>query len=289
MIMKDTTTGLMLDRRGALTLGMVAASAAALPAVAAPRRRTLDLANDEDARLIYRKLRYRTDSGLLFSWVKGVYMAVIAGDLTPMYGINLGAISRVIQRADGGFDLIDLEISFRVDAATGARLTKLLNPITGETVPVVAKPQGPNRILVTRDNEVHISDLPSGVRYEHTHPPTRAFALGNEIMLRDRSHSRVIAPDGSVSMLNEVSTLSAPRATVLDPATTTINARLQANDVRSFPAWLKMDDRVGNLALFGNGAKVSRFADIPQDWHAMLRETFPAIAADPVAALDRAG
>lgn len=247
----------------------------------------LDPNNAEDGRLIYRKLRYRTDSGLLYSWVKGPYMAVIDGNLIPMYAINLGAISRVTQRPDGGFDLIDLEISFRTDVNSGERLTKFRNPVTGETVPVVVKPQGPNRLLVTRDNEVQISNLPNGTKYEHTHPAVRAFALGSEIVLRDRSHSRVTAPDGSVSMLNEVSTLSGPSAIVLDPSVPTVNARLQANDVRSWPSWIKMGDRAGHLALFGNGGKVSRFEDLPADWRQMLKDNFPDIAADPVAALDR--
>lgn len=284
---QENMSASIMDRRHALALGLGAAALVAAPVRGALAKRMLDPNNAEDARLIYRKLRYRTDSGLLYSWVKGPYMAVIDGDLIPMYAINLGAISRVTQRADGGFDLIDLEISFRTDVNSGERLTNFRNPVTGDTVPVVVKPQGPNRLLVTRDNEVQISNLPNGTKYEHTHPPVRAFALGNEIVLRDRSHSRVTAPDGSVSMLNEVSTLSGPSAIVLDPSVPTVNARLQANDVRSWPSWLKMGDRAGHLALFGNGGKVSRFEDLPADWRKMLKDNFPDIAADPVVALDR--
>ncbi|MEC3911245.1 DUF1838 family protein [Sphingobium sp. CR2-8] len=283
----DDEPAMTMGRRGALTLGLGAAALAALPATAAVGKRQLDLNSEEDQRLIYRKLRYRTDSGLLFSWVKGPYVAVIDGDLIPMYAINLGAIQRVTQRPDGGFDLVDLEISFRVDVDTGEPMKQMVNPVTKQTIDVVTRPQGPNRISVTRNNEVQISSLPNGTRYEHSHPPTRVFALNDEIVLRDRSHSRVTAPDGSVSMLNEVSTLSGPRALVLDPSVTTINARLQANDMRSWPSWLKMDDRVGHLALLGNGGKVSRFEDLPADWRAMLAQYYPAIAADPVGALDR--
>jgi len=283
----DDQPATMIGRRGALALGLGAAALVSLPAQGAVTKRQLDLANDEDQRLIYRKLRYRTDSGLLFSWVKGPYVAVIAGDLIPMYAINLGAIQRVTQRPDGGFDLVDLEISFRVDVETGEPMKQMVNPVTKKLIDVVTRPQGPNRISVSRDNEVQISTLPNGNRYEHSHPPTRVFALNDEIVLRDRSHSRVTAPDGSVSMLNEVSTLSGPRALVLDPSVTTINSRLQANDIRSWPSWLKMDDQVGHLALLGNGGKVSRFEDLPADWRAKLAKYYPDIAADPVGALDR--
>ncbi|WP_285021352.1 DUF1838 family protein [Novosphingobium sp. fls2-241-R2A-195] len=276
-------------RRDALKLGLgIAASAAAMPlpsAQAATRR--LDPANPADARLIYRKLRYRTDDGLLFSWIKGPYMASISGDLVPMYALNLGAIQRVTQNADGSFNLIDLEISFRVDAQTGERLKTLRNPITGETVPVGGRGPIPTHLKVSADNEFVIPELPGQPRYEHEHVPVSFFPLGRtELAIRDRSHARVTAPDGSVSFLNEVSTIAGPSELVLDPTTTTVNARVQSNDVRSWPAWLNMGDRPGSLALFANGGKVSRFADLPDDWHAMLKIYYPQIAADPIAVLD---
>lgn len=277
-----------LDRRQALGLGLAATAVLAAPARALAATRQLDPNNPEDARLIYRKLRYRTDDGLIFSWVKGPYMAAIGGDLIPMYAINLGSFSRVTQRADGGFDLRDLEISFRTDVDTGERLTRFHNPVTGETLPVVERVQGPNRVTFSRDNHAQLSDLPGGPHFELTHYPVRPFTIGNDIAIRDRSHARVTGRDG-VSLLNEVSTISGPRAQVLDPATTSIASRAQSNDVRSFPAWLKMGDRPGHLALFGNGGKVHRFEDLPEDWRAMLHEVFPAIAANPVAALDAQG
>ncbi|MET0238326.1 MAG: DUF1838 family protein [Sphingobium sp.] len=278
-----------VGRRQALGLGLGLAATAmmAAPAQASVGKRLLDPANPDDARLIYRKLRYRTDSGLLFSWIKGPYMAAIAGDLIPMYAINLGSFQRVTQHADGSFDLVDLEISFRTDVDTGERLSSFRNPVTGETVPVVARPQGPNRLHVSRENEIQISDLPGGPHFDHVHYPVRPFISGRDMVIRDRSHARVTAADGGISMLNEVSTISAPAAIVLDPATTSVETRVQSNDVRSWPAWLNMGDRPGHLALFGNGGKVKRFEDLPGDWLQMLKEVFPAIAADPIAALDR--
>lgn len=277
------------DRRDALKLGLgIAASTAVLPAVTArAATRQLDPANPADARLIYRKLRYRTDDGLLFSWIRGPYMAATGGNLIPMYALNLGAIQRVTQNADGSFNLIDLEISFRVDAQTGERLKTLRNPITGETVTVGGRGPVPTHLKVSADNEFEIPEVPGQPKYEHEHVPVSFFPLGRtELAMRDRSHARVTAPDGSVSFLNEVSTIVGPRDLVLDPRSKTINSRVQSNDVRSWPAWLKMDDRPGSLSLFANGGKVSRFADLPDDWHAMLKVHYPQIAADPIAVLD---
>ena len=285
--------GPLITRRATtIALGIAALTAGPISAIGASstvtaRKGLLDPANPEDARAIYRKLRYRTNSGLLFSWVKGPYMAAIDGNLVPMYGINLGSISRVTQRADGGFDLRDLEISFRVDVETGRRLTSFHNPITNEILPVVVRPQGPNVLNYTRDNDGHINDVPGGARFDMKHFPPSPFVLGDEIYIRDRSHATVTMADGSTSMLNEVSTISAPRSQVLDPTSVTVETRVQSNDVRSWPAWLNMGNRQGTLGLYGNGAKVQRFSDLPQDWLAMLHEELPEIATDPVAALDR--
>jgi hypothetical protein len=276
-------------RRDALKLGMGAvASAVALPSLAAKAaERRLDPANPADARIIYRKLRYRTDDGLLFSWIKGPYMASTGGDLIPMYALNLGSIQRVTQNDDGSFHLIDLEISFRVDVQTGERLKSLRNPITGQTVAVGGRGPIPTHLKVLADNEIVIPEAPGQPKFEHDHAPVTFLSLGHtELGIRDRSHARVTAPDGSVSFLNEVSTITGPRDVVLDPRTTTVNARVQSNDVRSWPAWLNMGDRPGSLGLFANGGKVSRFEDLPEDWHAMLKVHYPQIAADPIAVLD---
>lgn len=281
-----------INRRTALTVGGAALVTAAASGIntahAAATRRTLDPANPDDALMIARKLRYRTDSGLLFSWIKGPYMAEIEGDLIPMYGINLGSMQRVEQRADGSFDLTDLEISFRVDAESGKRIDSFRNPVTGEDLQLPISKQGPNRLTVTRDNTVQIANLPGGPRFALSHRPTAPFVLGDQVFLRDRSHAVVTAPDGGVSQLNEVSTLSGPAAQVLDPAVSVIYSRVQSNDVRSWPAWLRMGNRPGMLALFGNGAKVRRFEDLPADWLAMLEQAAPEIARDPIGALDRA-
>ena len=273
---------------GAAGLAVSTANLAMAKRSLVPRHRPLDPTNPEDARLIARKLRYRTDSGLLFSWIKGPYMAEIEGDLIPMFAINLGAIQRVAQNADGSFSLTDLEISFRVDVDSGKRVDSFRNPVTGENIKLPVSVQGPNHLTVSRENGVQIADMPGGPHFDLKHRPSRPFLMGKEVFMRDRSHSTVTFPDGSISQLNEVSTLSAPAAQVLDPRSTVAYSRVQSNDVRSWPAWLGMGNRPGMLALFGNGAKVPSFADMPADWLEMLAQFAPDIAKDPVAALDKA-
>ncbi|MGF7153392.1 DUF1838 family protein [Novosphingobium gossypii] len=276
-------------RRDALKFGLAVAATSSAFAATSVRaaNRQLDPANPADARLIYRKLRYRTDDGLIFSWLKGPYMAATGGDLIPMYALNLGSIQRITQNADGGFDIIDLEISFRVDAETGERMKTFRNPVTGETVAVGGRGPVPTHATASADSHFTIPDKPGQPKFELEHRPVSYFSIGHtEMAIRDRSHARVIAPDGSVSLLNEVSTISGARDLVLDRRTTTVNTRVQSNDVRSWPAWLKMDDRPGTLNLFANGGKVGSFAELPADWHALLKVHYPQIASDPIGVLD---
>jgi Protein of unknown function (DUF1838) len=274
-----------MDRRTAIGLGVGAAAAMAMPSAAKVTSRRLDPSVPADAAVIYRKLRYRTDDGPVFSWVNGPYMAVIGGDLIQMYAINLGAIQQVTQRPDGGFDVRDLEISFRTDVDSGKRLETFVNPITKEALPIKVRPQGPNSVHYSRDNVLSLDTQPGGPHFAITHQEPKLFRVGDKVMIRDRSHAVVTMPDGAVSMTNEVSTISAPAAQVLDPAVTMALTDVRSNDVRSWPAWLRMGDRPGALALFAIGAKVQRFEDMPQDWLAMLHDYAPEIARDPIGAL----
>lgn len=269
------------SRRAALGAGAALALAAS-----SATARPLSLDSAEDERLIYRKLRYRTDDGLVFWWIKGVYMAAIEAELTPMYGINLGAIQRVTHRPDGGFDVRDLEISFRTDPQTGKRLDQFHNPISGQTIPVVVNPPRPYLSSFDRDNVLAAPGTVEGARFEVSHYPGRPFSSGNSVYLRERSRARVTAPGQPTRVLNEISTFIGDKRETLDPKVTSVRAKSISNDVRGWPAWVKMDDRPGMMSLFGVGEKVSSFDELPNDWRAMLRETLPDVARNPLAALD---
>lgn len=264
----------------ALGLG-VAATLASGRALAA-----LDPGNPDHARLIYRKMRYRTDSGMIFAWVKGPHLAEVGADLTPMYGINLGSIQRITQRPDGGFDVRALEINFLTDVSTGRRLTEFRNPITGETAPVPVRRPKPSTVSYSRDNDLRVPSRYQGMDFEVTHYPPDIFGIGDDVFMRERTRARLSKGGRTDRILNEISTFSAPRAVVLDPKVTSVGSKVQSNDVTSWPAWLKMGATPGILALYAVGGKAPSFHDMPADWLETLHEVWPDIAAAPIAALD---
>jgi hypothetical protein len=271
-----------LDRRAVLGLGLAGAAMAGHASAA-----TVDIDAPDIARHIYRKMRYRTDSGLVFAWVKGGHMAEVGPNLTPLHGTNLGAIQRVTQRADGGFDVRSMEVYFSTDPDTGRRLTTYLNPLTKAEVVVPSYRPEASTVTYSKDNIPSTRGFP-GMSAELTHYPVERSVIGDTLYLRDRSRGRYVSPNVPVRIVNEISTLSAPLAEVLDPNTTSVNARLDSNDVADWPSWMKMGDQPGIMALYAVGGKVSRFEDMPADWLEMVHEVYPDIARDPVAALDRA-
>jgi hypothetical protein len=275
-----------ISRRTALGASLALGAAVALP----PTRATagvLDPTRPEDARAIYRKMRYRTDSGLVFAWVKGPHLAVVGANLTPLYGINLGAIQRITQRPDGGFDVREIEISFTTDVDTGKRLTQFRNPLTQEVLPVKLRTPHPSTVSYSRDNDLRAPPTYQGARFDVSHFPVATFVIGDDLFVRDRTRATIQAAGRPERILNEISTFSAPRAVVLDPSVAWVDAKVQSNDMTSWPTWLNMAGAPGVMGLYAVGGKARDFAAMPTDWLVMLHEVWPEIAADPIAALDR--
>jgi hypothetical protein len=94
--------GINLSRRSALTLAVGSlATTVATGSSTAARGARLDPSRPEDAWQIHRKMQLRTDSGLVFWWIRGPSFGQVGADLTPLYELNHGLIQRVSQRAGG--------------------------------------------------------------------------------------------------------------------------------------------------------------------------------------------
>jgi Protein of unknown function (DUF1838) len=273
-----------IDRRAAIGLG-VAAVATAMTSTA--EAASLDVGKPEDAAQIHRKLQFRTDSGLVFWWIRGPSFGQIGAELTPLYEMNFGVVQRVLQRADGGFDVTSLEMAFRTDLATGRPLQSLHNPYTGESVPIEFTPVGPTKVSYSRDNVPSVPTELGGSKLQFEAIHALPFVVGDTVYYRHRARTRVVTPGAADRIINDLSTFSGPARQALDPRVTWVDAKLQSSDVTGWPRWMKMGDRPGGATLRGVGGKVRRFADMPSDWLAMLQQARPDIAADPVGALDR--
>ncbi len=288
-VLDNTVT---VSRRTAIGLAtgsvasLLASGAMARPA-AKPKAARLDPAQPEDARQIQRKLQLRTDSGMVFWWIRVPSFGQIGADLTPLYEMNFGSVQRVTQRDDGGFDVKQMELTFRTDLETGQPLKTLRNPYTGEMLPIEFNPVGPTIMHYSRDNVPVVPEDLGGSKLKFEPVPSRPFVIGDTVYYRLRNRSVVTTPGAADRIINDISTLTGPVSQALDPAVSWVDASLQSTDVTGWPRWMHMGDRPGGVTLRAVGGKVRRFADMPADFLKMLQDARPVIASDPVAALER--
>lgn len=259
---------------------MAAGAALALPASAAT--------SAPDEALLYRKLKYRTDDGPVFWWLNGPKYGVVGTDVTHLWTIEVGTISRVRQLDDGGFETTSLEISFLTDPVTGERLESWRNPYTGAVLPVKLAPVGPT---VTRYDASGRRDLPTmvgGAQVTSTAKRTPPMVVGDDVYIRDEVTARVMSPGRSTPyVVNDISIYQGSLRELADPETRFGQARVMFAEVTGWQKWLDMGERPGSMTSRTVGAKVARYEQLPERWRAMVADALPEIARDPLGALEK--
>ncbi len=282
--------GLLMSRRGLMVGGGAMAALAALPltpALADPGAEGLPTAADVRAAIV-RRMRYRTDAGMVFWWFRGRTYAQQGANLIPVCGMVFGSMIKLAPRADGGFDVRQYELGFRTDLATGERLEKLRNPITGEMLDIPFAPVGPTALRYSADNVPQVPATIGGSKFSYTHSPEEFWRAGDTLFMQYHARSVVETAGKPDRVLNDLGMIYGPVAAALDPKVMSAPASIQGTDVTDYARWLNMPAGQGTQTLRSIGAKVSRFEDMPRDWLAIVAKADPKIAADPLAVFDRA-
>jgi len=296
--MTDSNDEMFLLCRRALMMGTIAAGAAsAMPALAAAPAagatsglmREQGIPTDPAARsAIVRRMRHRTDAGLVFWWFRGRNYAQQGATLTPMCELIFGAIAKIIPAADGTMDIISYELGFRTAPDSGERADKLRNPITGEMIDVPFSPVGPTPVHYSADNVVQLPAQMGGSQFTAEHVPELFYRLGDQVCFQTHTRVRSIVPGAPDRVLNDMSMICSPAAEALDPRRKIARAWAHGSDVTDYARWWKMPPGQGSQTLRSVGEKVTRYADMPADWRAMVAKTDPKMAADPISVLERA-
>lgn len=284
--MPDKPMPTVLTRRLLLS---VAAGGLALPTLAgAGGATTVAEANEPRALLrAFRRLRYAEGDTLAFWWMRATKYGLVDNRLTPLFGLEIGNIART-QALDDGFAATALEMVFFTDLATGRRAAAVTNPYTGESLPRPDSLVGPTTIRYRTSGTEYPRDLP-GVELD-IEPATRVFAVeGDDVWLRDDTSARVTPTATSAPRfwVSDWSTYHTSRAALADPALASAPGTVTFNSVSSWIDWMKMGDRPGYMLSRGSGRKYARFDALPASFLDIVRERYPAILADPAAALDR--
>jgi len=263
-------------------------SSAVVPFAAAAQA-ALDANNPRDVAVMYRKLRYRMDDGLVFWWMVDTKIGQVEAKLTPLFDMQVGSIMRIKNNPDGSFSVTSLEDVFYTDSTTGEFLREWKNPYTGETVPVAHAPVGPTTITYRPDSTPILPKELGGSKLEGRSKIGPAIVVNDDVWVRGDSVATVTSPDPARKPfeVNDLSIYLGSLKEVSDPKVMVAAATVQSQQITGWRAWMKMGDLPGNFTSRGVGRKVARYEDMPAKWRALVAEIDPAIAADPVGALDK--
>jgi hypothetical protein len=266
----------------------VAAGSLALPTVATADQQATAAANEpRDLVRALRRLRYAEAGELSFWWMRATKYGLVDNRLTPIFGMEIGNIARTTDLVDG-FAALTLEIVFFTDPVTGKRTESVRNPWTGELLPRKDSLVGPTTVRYRTGGTEYPVELP-GVSIA-MEPLTQVFAVeGDDVWLRDDTSARVTPlKEGAPRFwVSDWATYHGSRAALADPKLTAPPATVSFNSVSSWLDWLKMGGRPGYMLSRGSGRKFNRLADLPASFLDILKERYPAIVADPAAALEK--
>lgn len=258
-----------------------AALAATMPGTAAAAP------SADQLRTAVRRLRFRTDEGPVFWWIKGTSFAVIDAVLTPLYDVCFGSIQQVTNRGDGGFDVLQLELGFRMDITGQRRMTTFRNPFTGEESEVIFAPVGPSRISYSVDVIPSVPATFGGSKLQFTPHPGAPYVEGGTFFAPYRASSRIVTPGQPDRVWNDIALFHGPARTALDPSVKMAPASAIYSDIASFARWTNMGDRAGNTLLRATGGKVANIRHMPAAWKDLVREYDASLLSDPMGALQR--
>jgi hypothetical protein len=285
----------LIGRRALMASGLALGAAAALPAGAETTAPTSGLLRENGVptdqaqrSAIVRRMRHRTDAGMVFWWFRGRNYAQQGAKLIPMCELIFGAFARVTPSADGGMDLLQYELGFRTALDSGERAEKLRNPITGEIIDVPFAPVGPTRVHYSPDNTVQLPPQIGGSYFSAEHVPELFYRMGDQICFQTHTRAVSVVPGVADRMLNDMSMICSPAAEALNPRVKFASAWAHGSDVTDYARWWKMPPGMGSQTLRSVGQKVRRYDQMPADWRALVAKADPEMAADPLSVLARA-
>jgi hypothetical protein len=278
----------LISRRALLgtslaTAGLAIAATSPTRSHAAPAAKTsIDLIT------MHRKLRFRTDEGLVFWWLQGVKYGQVGTTLTPLYTNLIGTIQRIVPTDDGGFDMTMLEMTILLDINGDKPLSEWKNPYTDEVMPVSFSPVGPITIHYNADDSRVVPKTMGGARLESVAEVFPPVIVNDDVFMSEVIRARVFRPEREHPYeVNDMTHYHGSLRELLDPAVTMADTTVSFGEVNGWQNWMNMGSRDGSLTSRTIGRKVASFEMMPQKWRDLLAEKAPDIAADPAAAMDR--
>jgi hypothetical protein len=161
-------------------------------------------------------------------------------------------------------------LSFPRDLATGAFVSQVLNPLSGERVTV------PPMVLLDDPGVLHSPRgyLPLDSRAANWLSSYLMFRTEGELVKVD--HIRP-TPDGWPKMFIESSTSAVPRSEFDDPRVTSLKFQTSGFYAFPFPKWMGMGERPGHMIGAWSGRKLGGANELPVEFRARARAEHPTL------------
>ncbi len=244
------------------------------------------------------RMRGALDSGLVITFLEGVYYGVMEARIQPLYGISAALFRQYRRRSDGGFDCANYELVFITDLDTGGLLAEFRNPYSGKAVKPPQARFGPSRLAILPSLEV-MRTAPSpaaptpqdasatrsdGARHvPHFHRFRAPRVVGDEVWIVEESTIQLPPPTNVP--LNELLTYRASLRDLADPSTTHVPTAVQFSPVIGWRPWQGMEGFDGppsHVMGVCAGRVVRSFEELPARYRQWTAEYHPDVQADPL-------
>lgn len=279
---------ILLSRRMIMGgIGLTGIAIATAPAFGSGLAREAGIPADASARIaLQRRVRLRTDAGMVYWWFRGRNYAQQGAALTPLCELVFGAVMKVTPHADGSMDVAQFELGFRTPIDSAEWSDKLRNPLTGELVDAPYAPVGPTHLHYTARNEMKLPSVIGGSKFSVQHVPELFYHVGDQVCFQTHSAAVSETPGGGIRRLNDMSMITSPAREALASKVRCASAFAHGTDIGDYARWWKMPPGLGVQTLRSVGRKETSYAAMPRDWVAMLARVNPEAARDPLKLLE---
>jgi len=249
---------------------------------------SLYAANSQDAELLEAlvKLRGTLDDRLVCWWMKGMRYGVVNERIDPIYGMNTGGFQLYRKIADDRYEMRMLELGYFSNPVTGEPLRQFANPYSGKTVDIPDQKLGPYTVYLTTKG-VEIPRDPAFGEFELRTQLGPAVVDDDDIWFREDGFINVDSdhPMMGKHTYNEFVTYHGSMSDVQNKALATVPATVTYQSVTSWRKWMGSEGVDGHTTARAAGRKVFAVEDMPEDYLRVVREWYPEIMSDVMAAL----
>jgi len=263
-------------------LGLAAPTAQAAPAA-------IDLDDEKELTLAFRKLAYSLDEKMYFWWMRGTRYGVVDAEATPFWDMYVGTWFKTRDREDGNYEVIMGAANFYTPPGETTLLETFSNPYTGRDVKLNYKEPKPWTTVMAPGVGSAFAPAMPNMKTTSGNAAGPGWIEGEDVAIRGDMFMYAEPLDAQAGpppfRVNDWSTYVGKLSELADPALKSAPCVQYFTDILTWPQWLEMGAQPGSYVSRCFGRKVADYAQMPATWRKLFEAAFPAVAKDPASIL----